>query len=148
MFPEIDYDIDAEEALEETTQSTTLGRTPLFDFEKGEYVVKDGKIVECTQGEAVRQWIGFLIKTKIGKHRVYDGTDFGTYIENYINHKSNNLGFVVSEIEREITEKAELNRAIDYIDGFDYEADNGNLKIYLTVHLTTEEEVEVEADVG
>ena len=148
MFPdETDFDFEAEETITTETVSTSIGRTPLFDFDTGRYVMKDGKVVECTQEKAVRQWVGFLIKTKAEKYRVYDDSGFGTYIEDYIGYKSNNLGFVVSEIEREITEKAEMNRAIDYIDGFDFEKVEGGLKIYLTVHLIDESTVEVEENV-
>lgn len=147
MFPEIDYDFEAEEEIEEAAESTELGKVPLYDFENNCYALKDGKMVMCDQSEAVRQWVAFLIKTKMDKYKVYDGTEFGTYIEDYIGYKSNDIGFVMSEIEREITEKAELNRAIDYVDGFDFKKEDGLLKIYLTVYLKTGEEVEVESDV-
>lgn len=145
IFPEIDYDFEAEEEMEVEMQPTTIGRTPLFDFKKNQYVLRDGKIVECTQEEAVRQWVGFLIKTTADKFAVYDDTEFGTYIENYIGYKD--PAFVASEIKREIEEKAELNRAIESIEDFDYEKDGDKLKISLTVVMTDQTEVEVETDV-
>lgn len=145
MFPEIDYDFEAEEIQEPEMLPTTIGRTPLFDFRNNRYVVKDGKIIECTQEEAVRQWVGFLVKTTAEKYRVYDGTEFGTYIENYIGYKD--TAFVASEIKREIEEKVELNRAIDRIEDFDAEKDGSRLKITLTIIMVDETEVEVETDV-
>lgn len=145
IFPEIDYDFEAEEEMEVEMQSTMIGRTPLFDFSKNQYVIKDGKIVECTQEEAVRQWVGFLIKTAADKFAVYNDTEFGTYIENYIGYKD--PAFVASEIKREIEEKVELNRAIESIEDFDYEKDGGKLKISLIVVMTDQTEVEVETDV-
>lgn len=145
MFPEIDFDFEAEEEQEAVLTSTTIGRTPLFDFDTGSYVIRDGKIVECTQEEAVRQWIGFLIKTAAEKFAVYEGTDFGTYIENYIGYKD--VGFVSSEIKREIEEKAAMNRAIKAIENFETEKDGSRLKVSLSVILESEEEVEVETDV-
>lgn len=145
IFPEVDYDFEAEEAMEAELQSTVIGRTPLFDFKNKRYVLRDGKIVECSQEEALRQWIGFLIKTAAEKYPVYDGTEFGTYIENYIGYKD--PAFVVAEIKREIEEKVELNRAINTIEDFDYEKDGSKLKISLTVVATDETEVEVEIDV-
>lgn len=145
MFPEIDFDFEAEEEQEAMLTSTAIGRTPLFDFGTGSYVIRDGKIVECTQEEAVRQWIGFLIKTAAEKFAVYEGTDFGTYIENYIGYKD--VGFVSSEIKREIEEKAAMNRAIKAIENFETEKDGSRLKVSLTVILESEEEVEVETDV-
>lgn len=145
MFPEIDYDFEAEEIQEPEMLPTAIGRTPLFDFKNNRYVVKDGKVVECTQEEAVRQWVGFLVKTTAEKYRVYDGTEFGTYIENYIGYKD--TAFVASEIKREIEEKVELNRAIDRIEDFDAEKDGSRMKITLTIIMVDEMEVEVETDV-
>lgn len=145
IFPEIDYDFETEEAMEVEMQSTTIGRTPLFDFKNSRYVLKDGKIVECTQEEAVRQWVGFLIKTAADKFAVYDDTEFGTYVENYIGYKD--PAFVASEIKREIEEKVELNRAIESIEDFDYTKEGGTMHVSLTVVMTDQMEVEVETDV-
>ena len=148
MFPEIDYDFDAEEVIEEEiTESIKIGRTPLYDFDKHEYVIKDGKVVECTQKEAVRQWIGFMIKTKLGKYRVYDDTEFGSNVESFIGYKYDNAGYVVSEIEREIEEGAELCAAIDSIEDFDHEMNNGVLHITFTIVLASGDTMEVEMDV-
>lgn len=145
MFPEIDYDFKEEEKQETLLESTTIGRTPLFDFSSGSYVIRDGKIVECSQEEAVRQWVGFLVKTAAEKFPVYDGTEFGTYIENYIGYKD--VGFVASEIKREVEEKALLNRAIKAIEDFEAEKEGSRLHVTLTVVMQTDEEVEVETDV-
>lgn len=147
MFPEIDMEIEEEEDVEEeeTLQSTTIGRTPLFNFSTGKYEIKDGKIIECTQEEAVRQWVGFLVKTFVGKYRVYDNTDFGTYIENYIGEK--NRGFVLSEIKRELEEKAEDNRAIEDITDIEGKTKGDKMTINLTIVMTDKTEVEVEVDV-
>ena len=57
MFPEIDYDFEFEEEQDAELLPTKLGRAPLFDFKKRQYVLKDGKVVECTQEQAVRQWV-------------------------------------------------------------------------------------------
>lgn len=147
MFPEIDMEVEEEEDIEEeeTLQSTTIGRTPLFNFETGRYEIKDGKIIECTQEEAVRQWVGFQVKTLAGKYRVYDDTNFGTYVENYIGEK--NKGFVISEIKRELEEKAEDNRAIEEITDVEGTVEGDKLTISLTIVMTDETEVEVEVDV-
>lgn len=145
IFPEIDYDFETEEAMEVEMQSTTIGRTPLFDFKNNCYVLRDGKVVECTQEEAVRQWVGFLIKTAADKFAVYDDTEFGTYIENYIGYKD--AAFVAAEIRRELEEKATLNRAIESIEDFDYTKEGGVMHVSLTVVMTGQTEVEVEMDV-
>ena len=145
MFPEVNYDFETEEENLVAMQSTKIGRTPLYDFNHGRYVVKDGKIVECSQEEAVRQWVGFLVKTAADKFDVYDGTDFGTYIENYIGYKD--TAFVASEIKREVEEKALDNRAIESIEDFQFKKEGDKLTISLTVVMTDKTEVEVETSV-
>ena len=148
MFPEIDYDFDAEEVIEEEiTESIKIGRTPLYEFDRQEYVIRDGKVVECTQEEAARQWLGFFIKTKLGKYRVYDDTEFGSNVESYIGYKFDNSGFVASEIERELEEGAEMCRAIDSIEDFEYEMSNGVLHITFAIVLATGDVMKEEIDV-
>lgn len=142
MFPEYD---EYEEITEETEESTEIGLTPLYDFDKREYVLRDGKIVYCDQKQAVAQWVGFLVLTTVGKYRVYDDTEFGTYIENYIGYKDE--GFVFSEIKREIQEKAELNRAIRLIDDFEMERVKDKLSVSMVVYMNDGEETEVTVSV-
>ena len=143
LFPEIDFDFEDEEVLEELEESTELGRVPKFDFDKGQYVIKDGKVIECTQEEAILQWIGFLIKTPADEFPVYDS--FGTYISNLIGYKD--ASYVASEILAELDEKCTDNRAIESIRDFDYEKDNGLLKISFAVVTATDEELEMEVEI-
>lgn len=145
IFPEYDYEMEEELTEELDEQSTSIGRTPLFDFDKGRYVIKDGKVVECTQEEAIRQWVGFLIKTPADKFEVYKDTAFGTYIHNLIGWKD--TGFVASEIKRELSEKCPDNRAIEKIEGFEFSKNGGVLHISFTVIKNDNEEVEVSIDV-
>lgn len=145
MFPEIEINIEAEEAIEEELLSPEIGRTPLYDFEKKQYVLKDGKVVECSQEEAVRQWIGFLVKTAADKFDVYRDTEFGTYIENYIGFKD--IGFVSSEIERELTERLPDNRAISSILEFETERDRNRLIVHVTVELKNGSEVVTDVEI-
>ena len=144
IFPEYDYEMDEEITEEAIPESVKIGRTPLFDFATGQYVIKDGKVVECTQEEAIRQWVGFLIKTPADRFEVYEGTEFGTYIHNLIGWKD--AGFVASEIKRELEEKCIENRAISGIKNFDVIKNGGAIHINMTV-MTNEDEVEVSVDV-
>ena len=144
IFPEYDYAMDEEVTEEVTSESVTIGRTPLFDFDTGQYVIRDGKVVECTQEEAIRQWVGFLIKTPADRFEVYEDTEFGTYIHNLIGWKD--AGFVASEIKRELEEKCIENRAISGVKGFDVTKNGGAIHINMTV-ITNEDEVEVSVDV-
>lgn len=148
MFPEIyieiETDIEEEEAV---TEQPKLGRVPLYDFKNREYVVRDGKVIEATEDEAIQQWVAFLILTKKDKFEVYKDTDFGTYIDNYIGMRGNNLGFVASEFKREIEEGCELNPFISEIKDFTMEVDGGKAIVNLTVIKKDGTELEVISDV-
>ena len=144
IFPEYDYAMDEEVTEEVTSESVKIGRTPLFNFDTGQYVIRDGKVVECTQEEAIHQWVGFLIKTPAERFEVYEGTEFGTYIHNLIGWKD--AGFVASEIKRELEEKCIENRAISGVKDFDVTKNGGAIHINMTV-ITNEDEVEVSVDV-
>ena len=106
-------------------------------------MIRDGKLIECTQKEAVRQWVGFLVKTTAERFAVYEGTEFGTYIENYIGYKDAALLHRKLK-EEKLWKKRELNRAISEIAGFLHEKDGSRLRIHLTVIMREGEEVEVE----
>ena len=86
-----------------------------------------------------------MVKTAADKFDVYDGTGFGTYIENYIGYKD--TAFVASEIKREVEEKALDNRAIESIEDFQFEKEGDKLTISLTIVMTDKTEVEVETSV-
>lgn len=143
MFPE--FEEEYENLPEEEIEGTELGLTPLYDFQKREYVLRDGKVVYCSQKQATAQWVGFLALTMVGKYRVYDDTEFGTYIENYIGYKDE--AFVFSEIKRELQEKATLNRAIKSIEDFEMERAKDKLTVSMTVVMQDGEEEEVTVDV-
>ena len=127
MFPE--FEEEYENLPEEEIEGTELGLTPLYDFQKREYVLRDGKVVYCSQKQAAAQWVGFLALTMVGKYRVYDEA------------------FVFSEIKRELQEKATLNRAIKSIEDFEMERAKDNLTVSMTVVMQDGEEEEVTVDV-
>lgn len=141
MFPEAEYETE----IEEESENTELGQAPLYDFNKKEYILKDGKIVMCNQKEAVTQWLGFLVSTTVGRYPVYKDSEFGTYIENYIGYKDE--AFVFSEIKREVQEKATLNRAISSVDNFDFAREKDKLTVSMVATLQNGEEQEVTVDV-
>jgi hypothetical protein len=148
MFPELDIemdiDIDEEDAAE---TAASLGMVPLYDFNNRQYVVRDGKVVMASEDEAIQQWVAFLILTKKDRFPVYNETEFGTYIENYIGLRGSNLGFVASEFRREIEEGCQANPGIDHIEDFEMTVTNGVGQVSLTVVKTSGEQVEVRADV-
>ncbi|MEG1163318.1 MAG: DUF2634 domain-containing protein [Anaerovoracaceae bacterium] len=147
MIPEIDIDMIIEDEEDIIENMENLGRVPLYDFKKREYVIRDGKIIEATQDEALCQWVAFTILTKKEKFEVYKNIDFGCYIENYIGLKMQNKGFVASEIKREITEICKSHKLIENIDNFNFEVRNGIATIDFEIIKKNGEVLEVKLDV-
>lgn len=147
MFPN---DVDFKRIESETKQelSTKIGRSFLFDFKTGQHIVIDGKLVECTELQAIEQWLELLVRTTLDKYKVYQGTAFGTTWENYIGYRSLPAGFIESEMEREITEAAiKLNPAIIKISHFSTTRKTRGLTVTFTAELRNKEALGVTINV-
>lgn len=138
MFP-----VDEIDSVTVQTETKDIGRSFRFDLEAREFVVKDGKVSETDRLEAIKQWVSLLLVTAAGRYKIYEGTNFGINLDRYIGYKKGNLGFVKSELKREISERIIENRAIDRIENFDIVPVGDNMEVSFTVILKTEEEVEV-----
>ena len=121
MFPEDDID----ETLESLTASIENAESVLlcfkFDFDKKEYVIKDGSPELIQEYEATKQWIQKFLSTDIGTLEIYDGYKFGTSYKKMMGSKSINNGYIESEIEREIREGFLLCPSIRKIVSYDSE---------------------------
>ncbi len=116
-----------------TSTVTKLGRCFLFDYDTGNFVLKDGRLVECTEVEAVEQWIKLILQTYKDKYNVYKGTDFYCNIEDLVGQKPN--GFIFSELKREITEALLKHRYIKSVDDFEFTNEREKTIINFTVTL-------------
>lgn len=139
MFPEnnINYDSVIKE------EAKPIGKSFLFDYTKREFIVEDGKVKEIKDLEAIKQWIELMLKTPKEGFQVYAGSEFGINLDKYIGYKKTQLGFVKSELKREIEETIILNRAISGIKNFECTPEDDRLLVEFTVILKSEEEVEV-----
>ena len=73
IFPESDFG-----TSEIEKEKKVLGyKEPLFDFETGKMIIKDGKVVYGDKKKNIEQWIRLLILTQVDKFKVYQGTNFG-----------------------------------------------------------------------
>lgn len=146
MFPnDVDF---AESKPKEELNKTRLGRSFKFNFKTGQHEVIDGKVVECTELEAIEQWVALLIRTKLDKYAVYQNTGFGTTWENYIGIRNLPTGFIESELEREIRESIKkLNPAIETIENFQAARTTRGLDITFDVNLTNKEVLGVKVNV-
>ena len=103
-------------------KTTITGKSFLFDFETGEFVIKDGKPVEATGYDALKIWIDKILRTPANKYDVYIKKDeYG--IEDLKELITSDLPypFIKSEIERLIKETLLKNTAIKSVQNFKFE---------------------------
>ena len=72
MFPsDVDFDVPLQaDTSDDGQRQGTIGRSIAFDYEKNEFVVNDGKLVEPGKIDAIKQWIELYIRTEINKYEV------------------------------------------------------------------------------
>ncbi|MBP2027394.1 hypothetical protein J2Z35_001188 [Acetoanaerobium pronyense] len=114
IFPVSDINLILQEQTEEAAPS--VGKVYKFDFENGRYLLQDGKLIKTTKIEAIQQFVKWTLKTLIRKYKIYD-EDYGMDYS-FIGYKNIPIGFVNSELKRQIEEQLEayplINKVINY----------------------------------
>lgn len=116
MFPTLQFNIEEDINL----PISTLGKVFLFDFEKKQHVLKDGKPVKATYEQAIKQWVSFLFITELDAYEVYKDTDFGLMIKQFIGRRDLPITVISSELKRQIEEKVILHPEIQSIENFNF----------------------------
>lgn len=120
-----------------TPENPSIGgtKTYLFDFNKGEFVIRDGKLIECDGIEAIRIWIEKIIRTEKYRYLIYDGTEYGCHLEDLIIGNNYTMEFIQSELKREIEEALLLNPQIKKISNFQIIRNSNSLTINMEVYM-------------
>ena len=113
MFPKTDTVLTRVE-----TPAQTGTRSYLFDFNKGDFVVRDGKLGECDGMDAMKVWIEKILKTEKGRYRIYDGTGYGCQLEDLIIGNTYTLEFTEAELKREVEEAILKNPLVISVSNF------------------------------
>lgn len=141
MLPRLNLDSAIEEINVE--EKKNQGKTFLYDFKKGDFVIKDGRLVEVEGKEAIKVWIEKILRTEKFKFEIYkedEGIDeYGISIKDLILGKKVPQFFLQSELRREIEQALKKHSEIDRIEDFRVEHELATLKIYFTVILKNEE---------
>lgn len=138
MFPELELDDIVEgEAIQEVNK---LGKTFLFDYNEGDFVMKDGKLVEVDKVEGLKVWIDKLTRTEKFKFKVHEKAEntedeFGVSILKLLRGKKYPNVFIESEIKRELTEEIEKHVLVNSVVDFDISIQQTLLTIKFTVVL-------------
>lgn len=137
MFPTLDLDNVIEELQVE--EKKNQGKTFLYDFDKGDFVIRDGRLVEVEGKEAIKVWIEKILRTEKFKFEIYKENgeidEYGVSIKDLILGKKVPQFFLQSELKREIEQALKKHSEIDRIEDFRTEHELATLKIYFTVIL-------------
>ena len=138
MFPN-DVDLDIQVNTVDDTQDITtgtIGRSIKFDYDKKEFIVDEGKLVEPSKIDSIKQWIELYIRTEINKYAVYTDS-FGIDTRGLLGYRLPR-GYQVAEIMRRINEGI-LTKCPDVRSVSDWDFDKGTFSFKVTTN--TGEEV-------
>lgn len=132
------------------TTTSTNGTSFNFDFTAGDFVIVDGKVQTLTGLEALKVWITKALKTQKFKFKIYNSEnsteEYGISLLELVN-SGYPYSFIVSEIEREITNVLLTNSEIETVTNFSFSRDvKRTLTVSFTVYSiygTTESEVTI-----
>ena len=126
MFPDYESQINIGEMIE----TTSNGKSFLFNFSIGDFPLKDGKLQVITGIDALKVWIEKVLRTEKKKFRIYD--EYGVSFE-VLNTKHPYM-FIQAEIQREITEVLSKNSDILSIDNFSFALEKRTLIVSFEVN--------------
>ena len=130
-------DINAPVAVE------NIGTSFVYDHESNNFVMLDGSPKECTQAEAVREWISMVLRLNRNSCKVFESTNIGISRDELIGSRSLPSGFARSELIREIQEMLLLCPAIANSYNYVFTRQKQIMQIAFTVTLHTGETLEV-----
>ena len=121
---------------ESNTSSGT--KSYLFDFENGDFVVRDGKLIECDGINAIKVWIEKILRTEKGRYPIYDNTEYGCHLEDLIIGNSYTAEFIEAELKREIEDALKQNPRITSVTNFNITRNTNAITVTLEVVLNDE----------
>ena len=138
IFPSINTDLQTQlNNINQTSATTNISKKSfLFDFSKGEFVVKDGNVLVIEGVEALKVWIVKILKTEKFKFKIYETdtvNEYGASLLELVN-SGYPKSFVESELKREITEALLRNSNIKSVNSFDFSRDKRTLIVNFIVN--------------
>ena len=145
MFPSV--------FIEPTTENGNTADTGVdfsFDYSTGQHTMLGSKLKECNQLESVRQYIQNVLRTQANVYKVYRrGEDdvFGISIYSNIGTRTLPLGYVNSELKREVTELLLKHPLISDVTDWSSKREKRGLNIKFTAVLTDGDLIEISQDI-
>jgi hypothetical protein len=140
MLPEI---TELQINTEDVTETSTTGKSFLFDFSTGEFVLNDGKLVLIEDKDNLKQWIEATLRTEKDRYNILKGIDYGVELEDLIIGNNYPTEFIKSEAQREITEALLKHPNINSVSDFTFEKNENKLTVKFVVNHDFEQEVNI-----
>ena len=124
--------------LDNKSDASSGTKSYMFDFENGDFVVRDGKLIECNGIDAIKVWIEKIPRTEKGRYPIYDNTEYGCHLEDLIIGNSYTTKFIEAELKREIEDALNQNPQITSVTNFKITRNKNAITVTLEVVLNDE----------
>ncbi|RCX13269.1 uncharacterized protein DUF2634 [Anaerobacterium chartisolvens] len=143
IFPQSGTEIDVSAAL--GTGEVSYGRTPIFDFEKGEFKTVDNKVYVGEGLEVLKSWIEKTVRTERFRFPIYS-FDYGITLEGLM-EKGLPYELLISEIKEQITDALIHDPRITDVGDFGFLRSGSSLEIQFRVHTFDSGTIDMEVKV-
>lgn len=120
-----------------------IGTSFVYNHDKKAFVLLDGSPKQCTQVEAVKEWISMMLRLNRNCCKVFEGTTLGISKDELIGSRTLPAGFARSELIREIQEMLLLCPAIESSYNYEFRRNKRTMEISFICVLYTGESLEV-----
>lgn len=146
MFPS-----DFIETTKTKNETAETGIDFLFDYSTGQHIMKNAVLVECTTLQGIQQFIQNVLRTKVNAYRVYtegENNAFGISIYDYLGHRTLPMGYINSELKREVTEQLLKHPLIIEVTDWLGTREKRGLHISFTVKLNDGSTIKIRENAG
>lgn len=126
-------------SVKPSTDAGTIGSTFYFDFDMGDFVIKNGNAHKIDEIESLKMWIKKVLKTDGDKYEIYD--NYGVNLIDILT-SGKSSAYIQSEIERVIKTALLKHECILNVYNFEFTRDHRTLNVKFnidTIYGTTSE---------
>lgn len=113
--------------------SVPRGKSFLFDFNTGQFILKNGKMIEIRGLDALKVWIEKILRTTNNRFPIYDGTIYGCGVDDLIGSNFP-FSFIQEELKRQTLEALLQHEDINNITDWQFVRDSSTMSISFTIN--------------
>lgn len=122
-------------AMQKNNIKSKFGKSFLFDFDKGDFVLLDGNVKVVEGKQALNVWIKKILKTEKLKYKIYEIIDntYGVSLTEYMGSNAP-TGYIYGGIQSQIVEALTVHPDITAVSNFEFTRDKRNLNVTFTIY--------------